>query len=180
MMNGVDHQPVQLDLTNAIAVANKLYPDYEFIHSNFEDYVKALKKDLPENLSTISGELTSQDTDGWYTLANTASSRIYMKQKNTAMERLLEDNVEPIYLLNKKISKADQDRLDYAWHELLRNHPHDSISGSGIDAVHRGMMNRYEKVGQVGRYLMNSGLDSFAKKNKYRRIDNKRTSFCIY
>lgn len=179
MMNGVDHQPVQLDLTNAIAVANKLYPDYEFIHSNFEDYVKALKKDLPENLSTISGELTSQDTDGWYTLANTASSRIYMKQKNTAMERLLEDKVEPIYLLNKRISKADQDRLDYAWHELLRNHPHDSISGSGIDAVHRGMMNRYEKVGQVGRYLMNSGLDSFAKKINTEGLTIKGHPFVI-
>ncbi|KLD59090.1 hypothetical protein WP50_21155 [Lactiplantibacillus plantarum] len=35
MMNGVDHQPVQLDVTAAIKVANELYPDYEFIHSKF-------------------------------------------------------------------------------------------------------------------------------------------------
>lgn len=179
MMNGVDHQPVQMDLTHAIEVANKLYPDYEFIHSNFEDYVKALKKDLPKDLSTISGELTSQDTDGWYTLANTASSRIYMKQKNTAMERLLENKVEPIYLLNRKISKADQDRLDYAWHELLRNHPHDSISGSGVDEVHRGMMNRYEKVNQVGHYLTNSGLDSFAKKINTSNLPDKVRPFVV-
>ncbi len=163
-MNGVDHQPVQMDVTKAIEVANKLFPDYEFIHSNFEDYIKQLKKDLPNNLSTISGELTSQDTDGWYTLANCASSRIYMKQKNTKMERLLEDQVEPIYLLNKNITQSDQDRLDYAWHELLRNDPHDSISGSGVDEVHRGMMNRYEKVNQVGNYLTDKGLIKFAKK----------------
>ncbi|WP_276804248.1 alpha-mannosidase [Lactobacillus hominis] len=179
MMNGVDHQPVQMDLTNAIAVANKLYPDYEFIHSNFEDYIKALKKDLPKDLSTISGELTSQDTDGWYTLANTASSRIYMKQKNTAMERLLEDKVEPIYLLNRKIEKTDQDRLDYAWHELLRNHPHDSISGSGVDEVHRGMMNRYEKVKQVGRYLANAGLDSLAKKINTSTLPKTARAFLV-
>ena len=31
---------------------------------------------LPENLSEVKGELTSQETDGWYTLTNTASSRI--------------------------------------------------------------------------------------------------------
>lgn len=163
-MNGVDHQPVQMDVTKAIEVANKLFPNYEFIHSNFEDYLKAVKKDLPKNLSTVSGELTSQETDGWYTLANCASSRIYMKQKNTQMQRLLEDQVEPIFLLNKKISHSNQDRLDYAWHELLRNDPHDSISGSGVDEVHRGMMNRYEKVGQVGKYLTEDGLQKFAKK----------------
>ena len=33
MMNGVDHQPVQRDITKAIALANELFPEYEFIHS---------------------------------------------------------------------------------------------------------------------------------------------------
>lgn len=164
MMNGVDHQPVQMNLTKAIRVANKLFPDYEFIHSNFEDYVKALKKDLPENLSTIKGELTSQDTDGWYTLANCASSRIYLKQENTKMERLLENHVEPIFLLNKEITEENQDKLDYAWHELLKNDPHDSISGSGVDAVHRGMMNRYAKVGEAGKSLLDASLTEFGQK----------------
>lgn len=163
-MNGVDHQPPQMDVTQAIKVANKLFPDYEFIHSNFEDYLKQLKQDLPEDLSTVKGELTSQDTDGWYTLANTASSRIYLKQTNTKMERLLENKVEPIFLLNKKISQSDQDKLEYAWKELLRNNPHDSITGCSVDSVHQGMMNRFAKVGQVGKSLCESALNNFTKK----------------
>lgn len=162
-MNGVDHQPPQMDVTQAIKVANELFPDYEFIHSNFEDYIKQLKKDLPPDLSTVKGELTSQDTDGWYTLANTASSRIYLKQANTKMERLLEDKAEPLFLLNQKISATDQDKLDYAWRELLRNNPHDSITGCSIDAVHRGMMNRFAKVGQVGHSLCQAALNSFTQ-----------------
>ena len=163
-MNGVDHQPPQMDVTKAIKVANELFPDYEFIHSNFEDYIKQLKKDLPKDLSTVKGELTSQDTDGWYTLANTASSRIYLKQTNTKMERLLENKVEPIFLLNKKISDSDQDKLEYAWEELLRNNPHDSITGCSVDSVHQGMMNRFAKVEQVGKSLCESALNNFTEK----------------
>ena len=68
MMNGVDHQPVQRDITKAIALANELFPEYEFIHSNFDDYLKAVQEELPEDLGTVTGELTSQETDGWYTL----------------------------------------------------------------------------------------------------------------
>ena len=64
MMNGVDHQPVQRDITKAIALANELFPEYEFIHSNFDDYLKAVQEELPEDLGTVTGELTSQETDG--------------------------------------------------------------------------------------------------------------------
>ena len=44
MMNGVDHQPVQKDISKAIHLANELFPDYEFIHSNFTDYLEAVQK----------------------------------------------------------------------------------------------------------------------------------------
>ena len=76
MMNGCDHQPVQRNITEAIRVANELFPDVTFIHSSFDEYVQAVESALPEHLSTVTGELTSQETDGWYTLANTSSSRI--------------------------------------------------------------------------------------------------------
>ena len=68
MMNGCDHQPVQRNLSEAIRVANELFPDVTFIHSSFDEYVQAVESALPEHLSTVTGELTSQETDGWYTL----------------------------------------------------------------------------------------------------------------
>ena len=34
-----DHQPVQKDITKAIKLANELYPDYDFIHSNLIAFV---------------------------------------------------------------------------------------------------------------------------------------------
>ena len=88
-MNGCDHQPVQTDLTDALKTAAKLYPDIDFVHSDFTEYMECLKQELKEDLAVIRGELRSQETDGWYTLANTASSRIYLKQMNARCEALL-------------------------------------------------------------------------------------------
>ncbi|GIQ61492.1 hypothetical protein PACILC2_00600 [Paenibacillus cisolokensis] len=87
MMNGCDHQPPQTDLSAALRTARELYPDYEFIHSNFDDYIKAVKAELPQQLSVIKGELRGQHTNGWYTLVNTASARVYIKQKTRKTRR---------------------------------------------------------------------------------------------
>lgn len=154
LMNGCDHQPVQKDLSTAIKVANELYPDIEFVHASFEDYLTALNQDLPENLNTVSGELTSQETDGWYTLANTASTRVYLKQWNTRVSRLLESIAEPLATMAYDTAEEyPHDMLRYAWKTLMQNHPHDSICGCSVDEVHREMVTRFEKANEVGLYV---------------------------
>lgn len=159
MMNGCDHQPLQKNVTEAIRIANELFPDYEFVHSSFEEYMDEVKKELPEELSTVTGELTSQETDGWYTLANTASSRVYLKQKNVQVQAQLENITEPLVTMAAEISgKYPHDELDYAWRLLMQNHPHDSICGCSVDDVHREMMTRYAKAEEVGKYLADEAM----------------------
>lgn len=160
MMNGVDHQPVQKDISKAIHFANELFPDYEFIHSNFTDYLEAVQKDVPEDLGSVEGELTSQETDGWYTLANTASARVYLKQWNTKVQRQLENITEPLATMAYEVSgNYPHDQLDYAWKTLMQNHPHDSICGCSVDSVHREMIPRFEKADEVGKYLAQDSLE---------------------
>lgn len=121
LMNGCDHQPVQKNLSQALRLARTLYPDIDFVHSSFEEYIAAVKEELPEDLSRVKGELTSQETDGWYTLANTASSRIYLKQANDQASQLLEQVVEPLVVMTG--DKVPRDELRYAWKLLLQNAP---------------------------------------------------------
>ena len=59
LMNGCDHQPLQKNITEAIRVARKLYPDIEFIHSDFKKYVEAMEKEISENFSTVKGAESS-------------------------------------------------------------------------------------------------------------------------
>ena len=162
MMNGCDHQPVQRNLSEAIRVANELFPDVTFIHSSFDDYVQAVESALPEQLSTVTGELTSQETDGWYTLANTSSSRVYLKQAFQENSNLLEQVVEPLTIITGGHNHKDQ--LTYAWKTLLQNAPHDSICGCSIDEVHREMEVRFAKVNQVGNFVKTNLLNEWKDK----------------
>lgn len=154
-MNGCDHQPIQRDLAEAIRTAGKLYPDTEFIHSNFNDYLKALRDKLPEDLSSVKGELRSQRTDGWGTLVNTASARVYLKQMNQQGQTLLEKVAEPLASHASMLGQEYPHHLfTYAWKTLMQNHPHDSICGCSVDEVHREMVTRFEKSRHVAESIV--------------------------
>lgn len=162
-MNGCDHQPVQRDLSQAIRVANDLYPSYQFIHSDFPTYMEQMKNELPDDLDTVMGELTSQETEGWYTLTNTASSRVYLKQENLKVGRLLENIAEPLAAMAYDVTgKYPHDILDYAWKVYMQNHPHDSICGCSIDEVHEEMMTRFQKAENVAEYVIDEALRSLS------------------
>ncbi|MGN8768218.1 alpha-mannosidase [Paenibacillus barengoltzii] len=155
-MNGCDHQPLQLDLPEAIRTAEKLYPDTKFIHSNFPDYLRELEAALEgRELSTVKGELRSQRTDGWGTLVNTASSRVYLKQMNQVGQALLEKVAEPLASMANLLGKDYPHHLfTYAWKTLMQNHPHDSICGCSVDEVHREMVTRFAKSRHVAEALI--------------------------
>ncbi|CAM3145225.1 alpha-mannosidase [Lactococcus hircilactis] len=181
MMNGCDHQPLQRNVGQAIALANELFSDYEFIHSNFDDYLDALKKDLPEDLGEVSGELTSQETPGWYTLANTASSRMYLKKENEKTQVLLENVAEPLLVLANEVSDYKPlDELYYAWRLLLQNDPHDSVCGCSVDAVHEEMMTRYAKSQEVAKFVRDEALDRISRNIDTQKFAQDTFPFTLY
>ncbi|MGP4064221.1 alpha-mannosidase [Oceanobacillus sp. M65] len=165
MMNGCDHQPIQIDLPEAIETAKKLYPEISFTHSNFNEYVENLTASLPNDLKVIDGELRSQQTDGWGTLVNTASARVYIKQMNQLGQALLEKVAEPLatfaYLNGEEYNHH---LLEYAWKTLMQNHPHDSICGCSVDEVHREMVTRFEKSKHVAEAVIDESLEALSNK----------------
>ncbi|WP_099224922.1 alpha-mannosidase [Listeria costaricensis] len=151
-MNGCDHQPVQTDVAAALETARALYPDIEFVHSNLTDYAEAVRDAASGlELQTVHGELTSQNSDGWSTLANTASSRMYLKQANHRLQWLLTHMAEPLSVLAAERTGAayPHDYLAYTWKLLMENGIHDSITGCSLDSVHSEMETRFVKVEQA-------------------------------
>ncbi|GGH40493.1 alpha-mannosidase [Paenibacillus segetis] len=163
-MNGCDHQPVQQDLGDAIDTAKTLFPDVDFVHSSFENYMNALKQQLPADLVTVEGELRSQHTDGWGTLVNTASARVYLKQLNQVGQTLLEKGAEPLAALAHLVSGKSYPHqlLTYAWKTLMQNHPHDSICGCSVDEVHREMVGRFDKSRHITEAIIAESLQAVA------------------
>lgn len=164
-MNGCDHQPIQRDLAQALETARKLYPDIEFVHAAMDDYADAVLSSLEEPLETVAGELEGQQTDGYGTLRNTASARWYIKALNRRNENLLEKQAEPTAAMAAMAGiPADGDMFDYAWKTLMQNHPHDSICGCSIDAVHSEMETRYHKSIQLTEWLLTEARRALADK----------------
>lgn len=163
LMNGCDHQPVQTDVSQALATARKLYPDAAFVHSNFEEYVKQVQAEMPETLDVIRGELRSLRSDGWYTLVNTASSRVDLKLRNAAGQTLLEKAAEPLAAFaSLQGEECPHHLFTYAWKTLMQNHPHDSICCCSVDEVHREMVTRFEKSRQVAEAIIEDRAEVLA------------------
>ena len=162
-MNGCDHQPVQKDITEAIRTAKKLYPDIEFVHSDFETYVDAVCKEMAGQISTVKGELISQETDGKYTLVGTTSAHVDLKQLNRRCETALENMAEPLSVLAGLQGKEyPEDLLRYSWKKLMQNHPHDSICCCSVDEVSDEMRTRFHKSLQVAEQITTENMDYLA------------------
>jgi mannosylglycerate hydrolase len=115
--------------------------------------------DLPE----ISGELT--DNTGSFLLPGVYSSRMYLKQANRRLEHRLTHQLEPLLALAQVAEPSLRypwEELDLAWKTLLLNHPHDSICGCSVDAVHRENEVRFDQVGQLADALMNRAMHTLS------------------
>lgn len=158
LMNGCDHQPVQTTIGDIIEEVQD-HVDYEIVHSNLVDYINEVKEEV-SNLEVVEGELNGQLTDGWWTLTNTASARLYLKQMNNDCQTLLERYVEPFEVLSMLEGKRyEQEFITQSWKYLIQNHPHDSICGCSIDEVHSEMITRFRASEQISEELLERSKD---------------------
>lgn len=161
LMNGVDHFVAQEDLTAIRAGIQATLPaHWRLQHAALPVVTATLLRRAhraPQELRTLSGEL--RDESQGTGLSATLSARVYLKQANAAVERLLETWVEPFETWAARLGNPyDRGFLHTAWKLLLQNHAHDSICGCSIDQVHREMMPRFAQVAQIGEELLAQSL----------------------
>ena len=148
LLNGSDHLFPQANLPDVLAMLEDAIPNVHFLHADVEEFVDAERAGIGE-LERHRGEFRSSRYH--HVLSGVWSTRMPLKQANHAAETLLERIAEPL-LAAARATTGHDDRplLDHAWRSLLLNHPHDSICGCSIDAVHRAMHARFEAVGHLG------------------------------
>ncbi|MGB9595127.1 MAG: alpha-mannosidase [Candidatus Poribacteria bacterium] len=179
-MNGCDHTPSQPDVSTAIKLANEKLQDAVMIHSNFADYIAKVKEEA-QNLQVKEGELRSEFTDGWGTLTNVLSSRIYQKQANWRCQSLLEKWVEPFSAFAFMLGgKYDSDLIWYAWKILMQNHPHDSICGCSCDEVHREMDTRFEKCQILSEQLAKEAIENVANNIDITKLNRGSAKITVF
>ena len=162
LMNGVDHLEPQENLLEVLPRTNEMLEKgvikqctmQEFT-DKVEDYIKENKIDIEK----VVGELRyGHDND---LLKGTLSARVYLKTANVKAQNKIENTVEPLYTMAEAMGFKNiypKDYLEYLWKLLIENHPHDSICGCSIDAVHSNMQDRTARFNEVADELINDVL----------------------
>ncbi|GAC1435027.1 MAG: hypothetical protein PVS3B3_28290 [Ktedonobacteraceae bacterium] len=186
-MNGSDHLEVQNGLPATIQAANKLLHTLDSSHQNLlqaesvlsynsitvqigtlPQYIARVRQHIPpDTLQTLTGEMRSSQYS--HLLPSILSSRMWIKQQNTATEHLLEHWVEPLTAWAwKNGASYPKGLIRTAWQYLLQNHPHDSICGCSLDQVHRENAVRFAQSQQIAEGLIQQAMHDIVQ-----RIDTR-------
>ncbi len=151
ILNGGDHHWPDFNLPYAIKILSSKYPEFEFIHSNLEDYAEAVKSEITlEKLPKLCGETRFGLRHAFAVIGGTASSRIYIKQRNYQAQLKLEKILEPLNALAFLFKNKDRSELvKQAWLYCLQNQDHDTINGTSVDRVYHEAMTRYLKIDEI-------------------------------
>ena len=136
LLAGMDHLIPQIELSEMREKANSQSDEYNIVYSNLSNVVQEIVEQDSSDWIHYCGEMHGQGAAG--TLGGTISTRIFLKQKNAEIERMLCSVAEPLDAITTLMNKNDggAKALRAAWKNLLKVHPHDDITGCGVDKVH--------------------------------------------
>jgi alpha-mannosidase len=149
LMNGSDHLEPQPGLPAALAAAAARLDGTRVEIGTLPGFLALAKREAPADLPVHRGELRSGLRAPL--LEGCASARSPQKRADFRNDRLLTRYLEPLAAWLAELGgDAAPAVLDLAWRVALQNHPHDSICGCSIDAVHEQMDVRFARVEQIG------------------------------
>ncbi len=153
--NGCDHLGPQGEILNVIRRLNERLPDVRLRQGTLADYVEAVNQAGPR-LAVVRGELRACKYQP--VLSGVYSARMYLKQRNTLLQTLLERYAEPLAAVARLYGRDFSPFVWKAWELVLQNQAHDSICGTGIDAIHREMLMRYDQAEGTARQVIRDAL----------------------
>jgi hypothetical protein len=172
---GGDHAGVPPRLSLLIGALNEHYRkldlEIELLPVDLESFMGGVAKEIEsadQVVEAIHGELRDNRSapayDRAYLLPGVLSSRLYLKRANAGLERKLIRRAEPIltFLSMDGCLPYPQGELTHAWKMLLANHPHDSICGCSIDAVHAQMESRFQQIDELTDSLLDKAGNAIA------------------
>jgi hypothetical protein len=148
-MNGSDHERPTPALPRALeAVRAQHLEGIDVVIGSLAEFVAKALAEAPATLPRHRGELRSGLRSPL--LPGCASARASQKLREFANDRLLTRYLEPLAAwLGALGGDADPETIAFAWRVALENHPHDSVCGCSIDAVHAQMETRYDRVAEI-------------------------------
>lgn len=143
---------------------------YEIRFSTFDEYQAEVLSQQGRIEHRLSGELREpgtlpNDVDSQWLIPGVLSSRVNLKLENHACETMLCHWAEPFQLFASPLLSVEklEELLALAWEYLLKNHPHDSLCGCSIDAVHQDMIYRFAQCRRIADRIATESLEAIAR-----------------
>jgi mannosylglycerate hydrolase len=172
-MQGFDSSEPDKREVELIKECQKHIPTHKIIQSDLGSYLEKIKEEIAAGRCTpevIEGESRNPNSVGKWThlFGDVISSRIRIKQMNAVNEQNVQRRAEPWCALATTLgAKYPMTVLEECWDNIMKNHPHDTICGAGVDQMEKDMIGRGEQVN-----LFSSGLFRRALQTVQTHIDN--------
>ena len=174
LFDGMDHMEIEPEMPTLIVRANQVLAaeglvircsDLDAVGAELTatTWPRVLDGELRESAKHRPADATRAKPDNQWVIPGVASSRINLKQRNAACEDELTLWAEPFAAQAAALGAPwPTGYLRTAWRHLLENHPHDSICGCSIDAVHRDMLYRFDQSLDIAKRLTERALRTIA------------------
>ncbi len=159
-MQGFDSSNPDPKETEIMKLCQNLLPDHDIRFSSLEEYMNAMRAEV-KNLTVLTGESRDPGSTGKWThlFGDVISARVRLRLANHRSEVNLQRNAEPWSAVGAMAGgRYEKVSLDRAWKYLLQNHPHDTITGSGIDQMEKDSIFRFDQIDIITEGLARRGM----------------------
>ncbi len=180
--SGSDHHDARPEIPSIVKQWNELYPD-KFMEQNDFEYYTYKVLDTKQQFNSFQGELRGGKYN--HLLSGVFSARMWIKQRNTAIEYLYEKYTEPLSTIAWALDREQKFEYPKAYiltglKWLIKNHPHDSICGCSIDQVHDEMKTRFDWAEQIGNEVFKNSIIYLNDLIKHKMEDKDQIELIIY
>ncbi|MBX3179338.1 MAG: hypothetical protein KF886_18435 [Candidatus Hydrogenedentes bacterium] len=161
-MQGFDTSNPDPKESEIIKLCQELMPEHEIKLSNLKDYMDAMRREVGP-LEPIKGEFRYPGSVGKWThlYGDVISARQVLKKGNNAAEISIQRKGEPWSVIGSMAGgRYEKTALDRCWRLLLKNHPHDTITGAGIDQMEKDSLYRNDQINILCEGLTRRGMQA--------------------
>jgi len=159
-MQGFDTSDPDPEESRIMKLCQKLLPEHDIKLSDLDTYMKAMRKEV-KNPAVLTGESRDPGSTGKWThlMGDVISARTRLKRANHKAEVHLQRLAEPWSAIGSMVGgEYVKTGIDKCWKLLLQNHPHDTITGAGIDQMEKDSLFRFDQICIISEGLARRGM----------------------
>ncbi len=168
-MQGFDASNPDSRESELVKLCQKACPGHEIKLSNLHDFMTAMRQEIGE-VERIYGESRNPGAVGKWThlYGDVISARARLKIANHRAELDIQRCAEPWSAIGALAGgQYYRSAIERAWILLLKNHPHDTITGGGIDQMEKDSLYRADQI-----HLISQGVKRRGMQQVQIQIDN--------